>query len=383
MSKRIFVIMHRWVGYLHGVQLGIAEFAMLRPDWVLAHFAPDAANLKQIAGLRADGVIAFPEHDYVPQLQAMGVPVVDVSNWLADAPFPRVVPDDAAIGRMAADYLIDLGLRQMGVAGYAFAEFYRIRREAFQARCAAADTAVSAYDEHGPVPRDQRTPVGLNPYLLAWLKSVPKPAGVFCCNDVTAAEVLEICRHTEIRVPEDLCVLGVDNDELISRTTHPPLSSIAVHTQKIGYEAAHLLDELMAGRDGAGVTRLLPPVGVVARQSTNLLAITDPDVLTAVRFIRDNVHKHVTVGQLLRLVPVNRRFLERRFKQHLGRSPLQEIRRVRIEKAKELLAGTDLAMPAVAKRSGFSNPERLANVFHEIVGTTPTQYRKQFRLIEN
>jgi LacI family transcriptional regulator len=126
----------------------------------------------------------------------------------------------------------------------------------------------------------------------------------------------------------------------------------------------------------------LPPVGVIARQSTNLLAIPDADTLMAVRFIREHVHQHLTVGSLLRAVPVNRRSLERKFARHVGRTPLQEIHRVRLEKARELLSGTDLSMPAIATRSGFPNPERLATVFRAEAGMTPTQYRRQFRLVD-
>jgi len=379
--KRIVILMHRWVGYLHGVQLGIADFAMQRPDWVLANTSPYSEGLHQLAKAPVDGVITYPESEYIPLLQSLGVPVVDVSNWLDRPTFPRVIPDDEAIGRLGAEYLLDLGLKQMGVAGRAVGAYYVERRKAFLESCSFAGVPVSVYDPLAPAPPDQHTPAAINPTLLAWLRSVPKPAGIFCSNDGMAEEILEVCRRSGIRVPEELCVLGVDNDELTTRMAHPPLSSIELHTQKIGYEAAKLLDELMDGRPGGPSLQIkMPPVGVVARQSTNLLAIADPDVLTAVRFIRDNIHKHITVGSLLRLLPVNRRFLERRFKEHLGRTPLQEIRRVRIEKAKELLSGTDLSMPAVAKRSGFANPERLANVFHAGVGMTPTAYRRKFRL---
>jgi len=379
--KRIVILMHRWVGYLHGVQLGIADFAMQRPDWVLANTVPDTDSFKGLSTVPVDGVIAYTERHYIPQLLALRVPVVDISNWLDPPTFPRVVPDDEAIGRMGAEYLLDLGLKQMGVAGRTVGAYYVERRKGFMDVCARAGVPVDVYDPLAPAPPGQQTPVAINPTLLAWLRSVPKPAGIFCSNDGMAEEILEVCRRSGIRVPEELCVLGVDNDELTTRMTHPPLSSIELHTQKIGYEAAKLLDELLNGRPGGpGLEIKMPPVGVVARQSTNLLAIADPDVLTAVRFIRDNIHKHITVGSLLKLLPVNRRFLERRFKEHLGRTPLQEIRRVRIEKAKELLSGTDLSMPAVAKRSGFANPERLANVFHASIGMTPTAYRRKFRL---
>jgi LacI family transcriptional regulator len=206
--------------------------------------------------------------------------------------------------------------------------------------------------------------------------------GIFATLDNVAADVLEACRHLEIKVPEEVCVLGVDNNESITQFTHPPLSSIALPGAKIGFEAARLLDRLMAGEPPPAQPLRLPPTGVVARQSTNLLAIADEDVLAAVRYIREHLQEQTAVADLLRVVSVNRRYLEFKFKKFLGRSPLQEIRRMRIERARQLLAETDLSMPAVAAKSGFANAERLANVFRQELGVTPTTYRRQFRLRE-
>ncbi|MGN6725883.1 MAG: substrate-binding domain-containing protein [Tepidisphaeraceae bacterium] len=366
--RRIAIVMHRWVGYLHGVQLGIADYAVQHPDWLWTHVLPEPQHWDLLKGQPLHGVIAYVEADYVDELRALRVPVVDVANWRQQGPFPRVVPDDDAIGVLAADYLTDLGLKHLATIGFRDAAFYAIRRDGFIRRARQLQRDVLAWSSNDAL--DMRT----------WLGQLPRPVGLFCGNDGLAAEALEICRHAGIRVPEDVCVLGVDNDELIGRMTHPPLSSIAVHSRKIGFEAARLLDDLINHVPAPTDAVRLPPVGVVARQSTNLLAIEDPDVLAGVRYIRDNVHKNISVQHLLRVIPVNRRFLERRFKTHLGRSPLQEIRRARLEKAKELLSRTDLSMPAVAKRSGFPNPERLANVFHEAMGLTPTAYRRKFRL---
>jgi LacI family transcriptional regulator len=192
--------------------------------------------------------------------------------------------------------------------------------------------------------------------------------------------MIDLCRHTGLRVPEDVCVLGVDNDELLTQISHPPVSSITLQTEKIGFESARLLDRLMRCPTTHKQVILVPPGGVIARQSTNLLAIEDQTVLTALRYIREHIHERISVEDLMEVIPVNRRFLERRFREHLGRTPLQEIRRVRIETAKKLLSETDLAMPAIARRSGFSNAERLSSVFHSMTGMTPTQYRRQFRL---
>jgi LacI family transcriptional regulator len=380
-AKHIVLLMHRWVGYLHGVQLGVAEYLLHRPALTATQFYPEPDQIGRMLNSRVDGIIMFSSWHHPPELMQMKVPIVDLSNWQDDQRYPRVSPDDVAIGRMAAQYLMDLGLRSFGYAGLEGVYFSGLRRKGFLATLTAEDLSAQELNETDyTLPAGTVVPENVNLAMLSWLLALPKPAGVFCSTDNRAAEVLEVCRLSGIRVPEDVCVLGVDNDELVTKVTHPPLSSIALPTHKIGFEAARLLDELMAGGEAPKEPILFPPTGVVARQSTNLLSIPDDDVLAAVRYIREQVHRQVTVRDLLRAVPVNRRYLERKFKQHLGRTPLQEIRRVRLEKAKQLLSGTDLSMPAVARRSGFPNAARLANVFHDSTGMTPTHYRRAFRL---
>ena len=379
-SKRIAVIMQRLTGYQHGVQLGIAEYFVQRPNWVWTHIQPETRTFDQIDTLPMDGIIALVDPSYADRIKARNLPTVDVANWVEPSEFPRILPDDKAVAEMAARYLMDLGLRQFAAIGHGFASFSSLRVHTFEAAIRAAGLSVSVWQP--PPDGDPITGIraGIDGEVMTWLRNLPKPLGLFCATDRAAMDVLSICRYAGIKVPEQVCVLGVDNDELFQRISRPPLSSIALHTEKIGFEAARLLDQLMNGAQPPQSAILFPPKGVMARQSTNLLAIADQDVLEAVRYIRMHLHQHLTVRDLLRVVPVNRRFLERKFREHLGRTPLQEIRRARIETAKQLLADTDLSMPAVAKRSGFPNPERLANVFHAMVGATPTHYRRKFRL---
>jgi len=376
--RRVLVLMHAWAGYLHELQLGIAEYKAQRPEWICTRLQPLSDIAAHINGRDFDGAIAYIEAEYLSDVAKLGIPVVDVSNWLPSPRFPQVLSDHQAIGEMAARYLLGLGLQHFGVVGEVGRPvFSEVRRCSFIKALAKEGFAADSPETPSSlavVPYGARTP------LADWLIRLPKPVGIFAVYDNVAAWVLETCRHLQIRVPEDVCVLGVDNNELISKFTHPPLSSIALPTTKIGFEAARLLDNLMDGRKPPRKPIYLAPSGVVARQSTNLLAIADEDVLAAVRYIREHIHQGITVEDVLRVVPTNRRYLERKFRQHLGRSPLQEIRQMRITKAKELLSGSDLSMLAIARRSGLPNAERLANIFHDEVGLTPTQYRRQFRL---
>lgn len=381
--RRILLLMHTWAGYLHQVQLGVAQYLAQRPEWICTRILPLHENIANIRGMKFDGVIAYVEPEYVQGLQQLAIPVVDVSNWMPKQHFPRVLPDDLAIGRLAAGYLRDLGLRHFALLKLPNIPFCDLRRQGFMQTLAQDGFAVEEMPTAGTLtlPKGVAIPPTVDPAMAAWLLSLPKPIGVFGTFESIAAELIESCRQLGIRVPEEVCVLGADNDELTDRFTHPPLSSIALPTEKIGFEAARLLDDLMAGQPAPTQPICLAPIGVITRQSTNLLAIADKDVLDAVRYIRQHIHQSLKVEDVLRAVPVNRRYLERKFKQYIGRSPLQEIRRTRLQMAKELLLNSDLSIPVIAKRSGFPNGERLANVFHQEMGMPPTKYRKQFRLL--
>jgi len=382
-ARHVLVVMHRWVGYLQGVQLGIANYFLQRPNWIWTQVTPLSQLISEISKIDADGVIAYVEQPYLAALKRLHKPVVDISNWISVAPFPRVLADDRAIGRLAARYLRDLGLRHFGTGGPFKAEFARLRCEGFAEALAEDGFSVDRIGARKPVvPKGLSIPPGVNRDVFIWLRQAPKRMGLFALTDDFAAQALNACRSAGVRTPEDVCVLGVDNDELITKVSNPPLSSIALPTQKIGFEAARLLDNLMSGGRPPRSPLLFPPVGVVARQSTDLFAIADNDVQAAVRYIRERVAERLTVKDLLDQIPVNRRYLERKFKLHIGRTPLQEIRRMRLEKAKELLSHTDMAMPAIARQSGFQNAARLANVFHALVGQTPTAFRHRFRLGE-
>lgn len=380
--RSVLVLMHAWVGFIQGVQVGIARYFAEHPEWTWTRQFPLPSQIARLGVDHYDGVIAYAELAYLPQLKRMGVPVVNVSNSRDDYDLPAVFSDDAAVGQMAARHLSDLGLRHFAWAGPVATVYARQRKDAFVAALAGQGVTMDGLDIGSEAPVALDLPPGIDPTLLAWLRRVPKPIGIFGVSDEMASSVLRVARYAGIDVPQQVCVLGVDNDELLTQLSYPPLSSIALPTQQIGYESAKLLDRLMAGAPAPTKPILLDPVGVVSRQSTNLLAIADADVQTAIRYIRDSSHKRVTVKDLLDIVALNRRYFERKFKKHLGRTPLQEILRVRVERAKELLSGTDLSMAAIAKRSGFTNAEQLSTVFRRMTKTTPTLYRRGHRLRE-
>ncbi len=372
--------MHPWVGFIHGVQTGIARFFAERPHWIWSLQLPWPIvidGLDRVCG-SFDGVITYAETEYFDKLRSLPIPVVNVSGRSDKFDLPAVLLDHTAIGRVAAEYLLALGLRHFAQVGTDELHFSRQHRKGFGE---ALSEKGHGFDRFAPPESGQASvlPLGIDPNVITWLKGLPKPVGIFVSKDVWALDLLKVAGFAKVEVPEDVCVLGVDNDELLTQLSYPPLSSIAVPAQAVGYEAAALLERLMDGQPAPAQPILLKPGEVVVRQSTNLLAIADPDIRAAVRYIRDPAHRQVTVTDLLELVPLNRRYFERKFRRHLGRTPLQEILRVRVDRAKSLLASSDLTMTTIARQSGFASAEQLATMFHKLTGLTPTRFRREHR----
>jgi LacI family transcriptional regulator len=219
--------------------------------------------------------------------------------------------------------------------------------------------------------------------IASWLLSFSRPVGVMACFDIRARQVLDACRRAGLVVPDQVGVIGVDNDEFLCGLTDPHLSSVALDPRRAGYEAAKLLDELMSGRQRPRAqVSFIPPLDVVTRRSTDVVALDDADVSAALRFIREHACDGIGVKDLLDEVPLSRRVLEGRFRNLLGRTPHEEIARVRFERARQLLRETRMPMAEVARRSGFRNPEYLSTAFRQEFGTSPNAYRKAAGLID-
>jgi LacI family transcriptional regulator len=198
--------------------------------------------------------------------------------------------------------------------------------------------------------------------------------------DYRGQQVLDACLRLAIAVPDEVAVIGVDNDELLCELSHPPMSSVIPNTHRTGYEAADLLDRMMNGHRAPSETYLIAPLGITTRQSTDVLAIEDRNVARAVAYIRSHACKRIAVDDVLRAVPQARRLLERRFKKLLGRTPHEEILRVQLDRVKALLAQTDLPLSEIAERCGFTHVEYLSVVFRKKAGLPPSQYRAKHRV---
>jgi LacI family transcriptional regulator len=213
------------------------------------------------------------------------------------------------------------------------------------------------------------------PDVKEWLRKLPRPIGILTPGDLHAVHLLDTCRELRIAVPEEMAILGRGNDATICDTVRPTLSSLDLDARRIGYEAARLLDRKMAGEPTPEVVSI-SPVGVTVRQSTDLMIIEDADVVQALQYIRDFACTDIDVPRVAEHVGVSRRVLERRFFQYIGRTPKTEIMRMRIERAKMLLAKTDQSREVIAQKCGFASPEYFSKAFRRMVGMKPLAYRK-------
>jgi LacI family transcriptional regulator len=197
------------------------------------------------------------------------------------------------------------------------------------------------------------------------------------CYDIRASQVLEACRRLGVEVPDEVAVIGVHNDELLCDLCDPPLSSVIPNARRAGYEAAALLQRMMNGERVGARNVYIRPIGVATRQSTDVVAVNDRRVSSAVRFVREHACENITVKDVLRAVPVSRSWLERRFKHHFGRTPHDQILRVRMARVRAMLATTDLPLAQIAERTGFEHVEYLSVAFKRVTGLSPSRYRAQ------
>jgi LacI family transcriptional regulator len=326
-------------------------------------------TLPDIEQWEVDGMIVQTfSSEFEDVVLGRGVPTVNVSKFLMQpSRLPTVVPDDAAVGEMAADYLLALGFRELGYCWQGTVGYGVDRLEAFRKRAKKARVRFHECDS-------SKQDIG------QWIADLPKPAGVLGSNDDWAHRLLNVARRKNVKVPDEVAVLGVDDDELFNALVTPSLSSIAVPGEQIGYQAATLLDRMIDGEKPPKEPIRIPPLRVVPRQSTDVVSVADVEVTQAIRMIREHAGRPLRVDDLLDKVPLSRRSLERRFRRAIGRSILAEIRRAHIERAKQLLIATDMSMSQIAHASGFTSCTRFGIVFHKEVGRSPSDFRKGIRL---
>ncbi len=360
---------------LHGVRAWVRE----HEAWTirLTEQGRGAAVPTWLRGWDGDGVIARVESAEIARtLRATGLPVIDVSAALTRLVFPRVATDAEGAARLAATHLSERGLQHFAYCGDRRFHWARRRGKAFAAavRGVAAERCAIFAPTPGPVDDE----VG---EIARWLQTLPRPVGVLASLDLRGQQVLAACRLAGLAVPEEVSVIGVHNDELLCELCDPPLSSVIPNAPRAGYEAAALLARAMAGRRPKLKLHEIAPLGVAARQSTDLAAVGDAKLASAMRFMRAQAAGGANVGDVLRAVSMARTALERRFKVAFGTAPHAHMRKLRMARVRELLAGTSLTVGEIAEATGFVHPEYLSAMFRRECGVTPREYRARHRSV--
>jgi len=357
--------------YARGLLTGIMEYVRQHEPWSI--YLPELARGDVPPRWRGDGIIARIETAAIARIVSRAkLPVIDVSAARHVPSIPWIETDDLAIARLAVDHLLSRGFRHLAFCGETRFAWSRGRAEHFQTLAKAAGVGVHVYESSGLDPWAKE-----HGALVAWVRRLPKPAGIMACYDIKAQQLLGVCREHDVAVPEEVAVIGVDNDPLLCGLTTPPLSSVIPNTRRTGYEAAALLDRLMHGEKVPAKGHFIAPIGVETRQSTDVLALADREIAAAVRFIREHACDGATISDLLRVVPLSRRVMESRYRKATGRTPHQDLVRFRIDRVKQLLAETDHSLERIATLSGFDHPEYMSVAFKRETKTTPGKFRLQ------
>jgi len=369
-----------------GLLRGIVRYSRFHGPWILYreppfyrkppyHKVPKQA--KTSTGLRVDdfeGIIAFAANRaQLATFVRPGFPSVVLPIEQKIPGYCSIGEEAHVVGRMAAEHFLGRGFTRFAFCGFDHMYWSRVRQEGFTQRLTEAGCAVHLYEPPGS-PARMSWEAELTS-MADWLKSLPKPIALMACNDDRAQQVAEANKAAEIRMPDEISILGVDNDDMICELTNPTLSSIALNHEEVGYEAAAQLDRQMRGRRFSAEQIYLRPTYIHIRQSTDVLATGDPVVAKAIRFIRGHAGQALSVDDVAQAVSTSRRLLERHFRQAVGASAYQEILRARIERACQMLVETTWSLTEIARQCGFSSPVHLGVAFKRQMGLTPQQHR--------
>lgn len=358
---------------------GISRYLHEHDNWNVFHQTGPlgALNPRAIESWKGDGIIARIADRRIHRLvRAKGVPVVDVLGNVGQMPFPQVSCDEEAITRLVADDLRERGYRHFAFFGLKGEGWSVGRWLSFRAQClgAGAESCVSLMIDH----RDKQT-VSWDRYLRrlrGWLEGLPKPLGLMVASDQFGPDVAEACRESGLMVPDEVAIVGVDDDAPFCDVCVPRLSSVAPNHECVGYEAAALLDRMMSGAAAPAKPVRIKPLGLRVRRSSDAWALEDPSLVKAMIFLRARAYGEVGIDDVARAAGLSRSVLQRRWRSATGQTVLDVIVKLRVARAKEMLVNTALPLAEIAERCGFKHQEYLGYVFRREVDQTPGHYRR-------
>jgi LacI family transcriptional regulator len=333
--------------------------------------------LKWALEWKADGIIGQLYNDKeIGKFVQAGIPVIAQDFKERFSEIPNITGAYHETGQMGADYFLKKGFTNFAFYGFGDIVWSRERAEGFEERLKSMGHEVH-YFEHKKA-RSTELWYYKPSSLSRWLKSLPKPIGLMACDDNQGQHITEACRHLGIRIPEEVAVLGVDNDEMICDLSDPPLSSIALDVEKGGYDTARLLDHMIKNGIAEYHDILVKPTQVITRHSTDIYATNDDHIATSLKFIHQNIDKNLHVDEVVKQVPLSRRALEKRFLEITGYPVYKYIFNLRIEKFTQKLLDTDMSVFEIALDMGLTDSKNIARQFRQVKGCSPSVYRNRY-----
>ena len=367
--------------YARGLLQGIIAYQQQHDAWSI--YLPEqdrgATPPKWIRNWQGDGVIARIESEEIARVvHRIGIPVVDVSAARQLARIPWVETDDQRVAELAAEHLLERGFRNLAFYGAPSFNWSIWRRDHFVETLRLLGMDCEVFDAVGQETRGYSW-TREHRRLANWIRRLTKPTGLMASYDIGARQVLDACRELEIMVPEEIAVIGVDDDPIVCNLACPSLTSVIPDAAGAGYRAAELLEQMMSGETPATESHLLAPLGISTRQSTDIFAVEDPVIRQAAKMIREQACSGITVIDVLREVSMSRRVFESRFHKATGQTPHEALLSQRLKRVEQLLRESDLSLEMIASKTAFEHPEYMSVAFRKHFQIPPGKYRSQLR----
>ncbi len=380
---RVALLVESSRAYGRGIMAGVAKYVREHQAWSIFY---QELSLRDetpawFKKWKGEGIITrLDNNNIVGLVQRLRVPVVYLRKVKDTAGMPTILTDNAASGEMCFEHFKERGFRHFAFCGFNGADYSDERLEGFVRSVGNAGYQCHVFKNAGRSGKVKTAGYDIeglkdDAAVARWIRQLPKPVGVMACNDVRGQQILNTCRALCVNVPDDVAVIGVDNDEVLCSLSDPPISSVVPDTERIGYETAALLERMMRGEKPLPEKIFILPKCVVTRRSTEVLVVEDRQIAAVTRFIREHACEGIDVSDVLRAVPMSRSTLDRRFITLMNCSPKDEILRVRLNRAKQLLIETDFSLPIIAEKIGLDHAEYLSRIFKKRVGMTPSEFR--------
>ncbi len=373
--KRIVLLVETSRAFGRGLIMGIARYSKIHGPWSFYKEPIDLkSSIPHLTGWKPDGII-MRDSLVTKELLNLKIPTILAIH---DSSYPKELPviktDSQAIAKLASNHLIEKGLKYFAFFGFDNYDWLKERRFYFSRFNTEAGYKTHIYTPRIRIKKDEWE--SEQQEVCDWVNALPKPVGIFACNDDHGQHILEVCKLINLKVPEDVAVIGVDNDPMICDISDPPLTSIALNVEAAGYEAAKLMDNMIVSQKLSGKQVMVSPSYVVQRQSTDILAVKDNDVSKAMKFFKKIAKFKFSVEDVVKATNVNRRVLERRFKTAIHRSIYDEIQNIRVELIAKLLIETDLSISQITSYFNFTDAEHISRYFKRKKGIGLREFRK-------